>query len=125
MTNSSQLQFQKNVKQYQKSPMQKERPTATGSRRLIPRMPWILLLTIAGLFLSLKALMLVRIGEHEYRAKLASYVDPDLAHRVAIAVLEPDVISLRLHDLATPYLVRSDCRDITKRPRPGKTQPLC
>jgi len=108
MSNSNQVRFQQSLKQYHKSPLQMGRPKVATSRRFFPRLPWILFLTIAGLFLSLKALMLVRIGEQDYRAKLASYVEPDFAHRVAIAVLEPDVISLRLYDLATPYLDRAD-----------------
>jgi hypothetical protein len=102
------------------------RPVAAPSRGLrLPHLPWTLMLTIAAVFLSLKALMIVRIGEHEYRAKLNSYPEPSLSEQVVLALLEPDRFSLRLHDFAQPYLVAQHCRDITKKPRVGDTRPLC
>lgn len=100
-------------------------PSATRRHLRLPRLPWILILTVAALFLSFKALMMIRIGEHEYRAKLASFADPDNGEKIALTVLEPDQFSLWLHDVARPYLERTDCRQITKRPRGDAAQPLC
>ncbi len=90
-----------------------------------PKLPWAMLLTIASLFLSLKAALILEIGEHEYRAKLAGYADPSFGQKIGLMVMQPDIVSLRIHDMAYPYVVRQDCRDITKRLRGDAGQPLC
>lgn len=87
--------------------------------------PWTRMGIILAMCLSLKAMLILTIGEPEYRAKLASYADPSPGERIGLFVMQPDIFSLRLHDMARPYLVRQDCRDITKRLRDGPAQPLC
>ncbi len=69
-----------------------------------PRVPWSAFLTVALIFFLLKAFIVLSIGESQYRDQLASYDDPALGQRVGIFIMNPDPITLKIHDLAKPVI---------------------
>ncbi len=67
-------------------------------------------LYVAFLLLTLmKVIIVLQIGEDQYRARLASYHNPTLSERIAVFMMTPDGFTLKLRDLARPVIGSGHC----------------
>lgn len=112
MAGSNVDDFNRRLKQYKKGskgglPLIGRRGVraVSGSRSGL-RMPWFSTLLVLTLVFLLKAFIVLRIGEGEYRQRLAVYNDPGLGERIGLYVMRPDPVTLKLRDFARPLIGR-------------------
>lgn len=55
---------------------------------------------VLALGFALKAFIVLRIGEDQYRGQLASYRDPGISESIGVFVMQPDPLTLTLRDVA-------------------------
>jgi len=68
------------------------------------RVPWTTLLYVVFVLFLLKAFVVLRIGEGEYRQQLAAYEDPALGVKIGMLVMKPDPVTLKIRDIVEPIL---------------------
>lgn len=103
-----------NIDEFQKRVRAAERKQARNGfiKKLKPggkgglQVPWMSIVTIVALLFLLKAFVVLRIGESDYRAKIASYNDPALGQKIGLFVMKPDPVTLKIRDLVKPIIPR-------------------
>ncbi len=68
------------------------------------RLPWGAMVMVLTLAFALKAFIVLRIGEDQYRNRLAALDGPGFGKRVGKFVMQPDPLTLKLRDLARPII---------------------
>lgn len=112
MTGSNIDDFDRRIKQYKKGNRGKFMPIGgrglQTSQRPKPgfRFPWFSTVLVLTLVFLLKAFIVLRVGESQYRQRLAAYDDPGLGQRIGLYVMRPDPVTLKLRDFARPLIGR-------------------
>lgn len=111
MADSNLVEFRKRMKVYKKGRRflgisvgggraQKRRPLA----RIRPL--WFPILLVVAIVFGMKAFIMLRIGENQYRAKLVSYEDTGFGNKIGMFIMSADPVTLKLRDLARPIIGR-------------------
>jgi hypothetical protein len=77
-----------------------------GRKRGMPRlrMPWFSTLLVLSMVFGMKAFIILRVGEQQYRTRLAAYHDPSIGEQIGLYVMRPDPMTIKLRDFAEPII---------------------
>ncbi|MBZ0128715.1 MAG: hypothetical protein K8F59_06340 [Rhodobacteraceae bacterium] len=109
MTGQNLDEFRKRLKDYEKGSRRRfprVRPlpgmpmASSGGRRRRFSIPWTWMIVVVALGFAMKAFIVLRIGEDQYRGRLAAYSDPGISESIGVFVMQPDPLTLTLRDVA-------------------------
>jgi len=89
---------------HKKSKHIKNRKITTTTRRKGFAFPWMTVINIVVVLFLLKAFVVIRIGEKDYRAQLASYVDPAPGQKIGIFLMSPDPVTMKVRTFLAPII---------------------
>ena len=87
--------------------------------RIVGLIPWHALRILLVMGLAIKALLILKIGEDRYRARLAAYRGQELGERIGLFVMQPDPLSLRLRDMVADRLKPPQAGPAPRTPSSG------
>lgn len=105
MTGQNLDEFRKRLKDYEKGPRRRfprvkplSGASSAGRRRI--SIPWSWLVVVVALGFAMKAFIVLRVGEDQYRDRLAAYRNPGISESIGVFVMQPDPVTLTLRDMA-------------------------
>lgn len=112
MTEQNVEKFRKRLKEYQKTKRRKfgifdrRRGVQQSKKRAKLRFLWFPVLLIVTVVFLMKAFLVLRIGENQYRARLTGYANPSIVETIVLFAMRPDPLTLALRNLAKPLIGR-------------------
>ncbi|MFT4999721.1 MAG: hypothetical protein ACI861_001412 [Paracoccaceae bacterium] len=111
MTDSNIQDFRKRMNKYEKGgkgwrSYLNGRRRASGKPLFRLRVPWFTTVLVLSLVFGMKAFIVLRVGEQQYRVRLAAYHDPTLGEQIGLYVMRPDPVTMTLRDFADPIIGR-------------------